>query len=83
MAKITLWEGDVGLAKDEKYKFSNVMVHVYQQSKHLSKPKEGDIIAEIANISELEDENFTTVGGAEVIGVMTLESCHDRELNKV
>ncbi len=40
-AKISLWEDDIGLVTDKSYRYTNVVVHVYQLSKYLSKPKEG------------------------------------------
>lgn len=78
-AKICLWQSDVGkMIEGKSYRLSNVVVRCYQSSKYLSVPKEGATIVEVANLGDVAEDdlaqNFVTVRGAEVIGVLKLEA---------
>ena len=54
VAKITLWERDIGCVVEGKsYSFGQVVVHSYQHTKYLSVPKEGALIMEIEDVEEV------------------------------
>ena len=77
--RLTLWEGDVGrMEEDECYRLCNIVVRSYQGVKYLSFPKAGADMTTIGDIGDVvvDDlaEDFTTVDGAVVIGVLTLDS---------
>ena len=58
-AWITLWEDDVGSLADQKtYEFTDVVVRSYQGTKYLSKPKEGATVTEIADMSEVAEDDL-------------------------
>ena len=52
--KLTLWEKSIGcVEKDKTYRFSDVVVRTYLQSKHLSMSKEGASITQIDDIGDV------------------------------
>ena len=78
-ARLYLWEGDVGrLISGQSYKFKNIVIQSYQESKFLSIPREGATIAEIDDIGEVGEDDTadetSTVYAAEVVAVLMLES---------
>ena len=77
-AKITVWEADIGcLVEGTSYCFNDV-VREYQQSKYLSLPIEGATVVEIGEMGEVCEDDIAddcvTVSGAEVAGVLSLQS---------
>ena len=81
IATLTLWETDVDSVTDDlSYKFSNIVVREYQGRKYLSLPKQDASMENIPDIGEVcEDdldfeEDTLTVHGAEVIGVLNLQT---------
>ena len=54
VAKIMLWERDIGCVVEGKsYSFGQVVVRSYQHTKYLSVPKEGALIMEIEDVEEV------------------------------
>ena len=78
-ARITLWERDIGqLTEGNSYRFTDIVVRMYQQEKYLSVPKDSATITEIEDIGEVAEddlpEQFVTVYDCQVIGVKSLDS---------
>lgn len=79
--KLTLWQDKVNTVDlDESYRFTNVVVRSYQNTKYLSMPKEGASIEQISDIGDVAEDDTTsldvTIEGAKVIGVASLEDQH-------
>ena len=78
-AKVTLWQNDIGrMLEGKSYRLSNVVVRCYQSTKYLSMPKEGGLIIECDDLGDVVEsdvaEDFDTIEGAEVVGVLRLDS---------
>ena len=78
-ARLTIWESDVAtLTKDNSYYFKAMSVRSFKNEKYLTKPRDGASIEVIEDIGDVATDNLpqntTTLHGAEIIGIQSLQS---------